>query len=200
MVLVHRAPTTSRLWYAHWCSLAAKPRVQIAKRRRRGRGRRVMGRRKREFGRLPHRVRPGCWRRPAVGAPRGWRRIAGERICGRCRRGGFAGVVGAADLWALQLCGRGRFGDCGRGGFVGAAAALGCGCEDGGGDCGRCWRGGFAGVATLRARPIWGLRARRLCLATAARTAAGTAGAGRGIAGGAHDGRTKQLWTPTLKT
>jgi hypothetical protein len=122
MVLVHRAPATSRLRYAHWCSLAAKPRVQIAKRRQRGRGRRVMGRRRREFGRLPHRVRPGCWRCPAIGAPRGWQRIAGERICGRC------------------------------------------------------WRGGFAGVAALRARPIWGLRARRLCSAAAARTAAGTAG------------------------
>jgi hypothetical protein len=33
-----------------------------------------MGRRRREFGRLPHRVRPGRWRRPAVGAPRGLRR------------------------------------------------------------------------------------------------------------------------------
>jgi hypothetical protein len=29
---------------------------------------------------------------------------------------GTAGVAGAADLQALQLCGRDRFGDCGRGG------------------------------------------------------------------------------------
>jgi hypothetical protein len=105
------------------------------------------------------------------------RALLARRICGRCS------FAGATDL-----------------GTAGAAAVLGCGREDGGGDCGRYWRGGFAGVAALRARPIWGLRARRLCSAAAATTAAGTAGAGRGIAGGTRDGRTKQLWTPTLKT
>jgi hypothetical protein len=58
-----------------------------------------------------------------------WRRIAGERICGRGGwnpymegGGGFAGE----RIWGLRTRG-----------FVGAAAVLGCGREDGGGDCGR---------------------------------------------------------------
>jgi hypothetical protein len=115
---------------------------------------------------------------------------------------GFAGVAGTADLRALlawRICGHCSFVGAADLGTSDAVAVLGCGCEDGGGDYGRCWRDGFAGVAALRVRPIWELRARQLCLAAAARTAAGTAGAGRGMAGGAHDGRTKQLWTPTLK-
>jgi hypothetical protein len=63
------------------------------------------------------------------------------------------------------------------------------------------WRRGadLPSAADLRAQRIWICRHAdlllRLCSAAAARTAAGTAGAGRGIAGGARDGRTKQLWT-----
>jgi hypothetical protein len=58
-------------------------------------------------------------------------------------------------------------------------------------------RGRRRGLRALLARQIMrallarGLRARRLCSAVATRTTSGTAGAGRGIAGGARDGRTK---------
>jgi hypothetical protein len=64
-----------------------------------------------------------------------------------------------------------------------------------------CGHDRFAGAADLRPRGqrrglrallARGLRARRLCSAAAARMAAGTAGVGRGIAGEAHDGRTKR--------
>jgi hypothetical protein len=72
-----------------------------------------------------------------------------------------------------------------------------------------CGRGGFAGVADLRPRvrrqglrallARWilrallarGLRERRLVLGCGREDSGGTAGAGRGITGGARDGRTK---------
>jgi hypothetical protein len=66
-----------------------------------------------------------------------WRRIAGERICGRGGwnpymegGGGFAGE----RIWGLRTRG-----------FAGAAAVLSCGREDGGGDCGRGDGGGNRG-------------------------------------------------------
>lgn len=57
-----------------------------------------MGRRRREFRRLPQRVRPGRWRRPAVGAPRRLRKVRAGGLRERSWEGTHRLGRGAADV------------------------------------------------------------------------------------------------------